>query len=248
MANHANQSAVGHNDQSDKDLPNENPGSQADKDPKKWKLTVQGVHVEFNKPIITAREALVAAGFDPEKAWHIYLIVKGNQKEELSIDSEIDLSRPGLEKIRLMPKNVDNGDDQVIANRRKFMLLDTDHAYLDSLGCRWETILVGEARWLLIYDYVLPEGYTPRVSTLGLSIPVDYPASQIDMFYFHPFIYKAGGVEVPSTQVRAALEGLQYQGWSRHRNAGLNPWNPESDNIRTHMALVEGCLLKELGQ
>ena len=68
--------------------------------------------VEFEQPVVSARAALVAAGFDPTKSWHIFLIVQGKEKEELSLDSEIDLRTPGLEKIRLMQRNVDNGDAQ----------------------------------------------------------------------------------------------------------------------------------------
>jgi hypothetical protein len=90
-------------------------------------------------------------------------------------------------------------------------------------------------------------GYVPDKTTLALDIPADYPASQIDMFYVHPWVARADGGTIPSIQVRAAIEGLEYQGWSRHRN-GSSPWDPTSDSVRTHLVLVESCLVRELGQ
>lgn len=221
--------------------------SAKDAHPETWKLKVQGVMVEFDQPVISARAALEAAGFDPSKSWHIFLIVQGKVKEELSLDSEIDLRTPGLEKIRLMQRNVDNGDAQCLAPRRVFKLLGSDSDYLDRMGLRWETIEVEKRRWLLLYDYPLMSGYVPDKTTLALDIPADYPASQIDMFYFHPWVARADGRTIPSIQVRATIEGLEYQGWSRHRNA-VNPWDPSSDSVRTHLVLVESCLARELGQ
>lgn len=221
--------------------------SAKDDHPAKWKLKIQGVMVEFDQPIVTARAALVAAGFDPTKSWHIFLIVQGKQKEELSLDSEIDLRAPGLEKIRLMQRNVDNGDVQCLVPRRVFKLLKSDSDYLDNLGMSWETIEVEKRRWLLIHDYPIMAGYVPDKTTLALDIPADYPASQIDMFYVHPWVVRADGGTIPSIQVRAVIEGLEYQGWSRHRNS-INPWDPNSDGVRTHLVLVESCLARELGQ
>lgn len=221
--------------------------SAKDKHHGKWKLKVQGVMVEFDQPLVLARVALVAAGFDPNKSWHIFLIAQGKDKEEISLDSEIDLGMPGLEKIRLMQRNVDNGDAQCLTPRRVFKLLSTDSDYLDHLGHRWETIDVEKRRWLLIHDYPIMAGYAPDKTTLALDIPADYPASQIDMFYVHPWVERTDGGTIPSIQVRAIIEGLEYQGWSRHRNS-INPWDPNSDSVRTHLVLVESCLARELGQ
>lgn len=216
-------------------------------DHKTWKLKVQGALVEFHDPIVLARDAMTAAGFDPEKPWHIFLIVKGREKEEISVDSKIDLRTPGIEKIRLMQRNVDNGDGLQPVLRRAFQLLETDHQYLDGLGLRWETVFIEKKRWLVIHDFLLLPGYTPETSTLALDVPADYPASQIDMFYFAPWVSRSDGVTIPSIQIRAAIDGVEYQGWSRHRNSKC-PWDPNTDNVRTHLALVESCLARELGQ
>jgi hypothetical protein len=212
-----------------------------------WKLKVQGVTLEYDHPEVKVADAMTQAGFDPTKAWHIYLIVHGQPKKEVSVDYIVDLRTPGIEKIRLMQRNVDNGEGQQPAARRVFKLLAADHQYLDGLALRWETVLEGERRWLLIHDYPLPGGYSQQKATLALDIPKDYPASQIDMFHFAPFVSRTNGVAIPSTQVRATIGGVEYQGWSRHRNA-TSAWDSAVDNVRTHLALVETCLAKELGE
>lgn len=90
-------------------------------------------------------------------------------------------------------------------------------------------------------------GFSPQRAMLALDIPKDYPAAQIDMFYFAPFADRTDGVAIPNTQVRAVIAGVEFQGWSRHRNAA-SVWDAEADNVRTHLALVESCLSKELGE
>lgn len=214
---------------------------------KTWKLKVQGETLEYDVPEVKVSEAMTRAGFDPKKAWHIYLIVKDQPKQEVSLDYSVDLRKPGIEKIRLMQRNVDNGDGQHQAQRRQFKVLKVDEQFLDGMGLRWEAVLEGEARWLVIHDYQLPVGYTPQAVRLALNIHKDYPAAQIDMFYFWPHVRPTSGGEIPSTQVTATMDGMVFQGWSRHRNEA-SKWDENSDNVRTHMALVETCLGKELGE
>lgn len=212
-----------------------------------WKLRVQGVTLEFSSPVVKVADAMKEAGFDPNKAWHIYLLVEGQNKQEVNSDYMLDLRTPGLEKIRLMQRNVDNGDGLQYKAQCEFELLAVDKRYLDSSGLRWETILCGERRWLLIHDYQLMPGYTPAVTQLALDIPKDYPSAQIDMFYFAPAVSRGDGLPIPSTQVTANIDGIVYQGWSRHRN-GANPWDQFADNVATHLALVESCLAREFGE
>lgn len=212
-----------------------------------WKLRVQGVTLEFAVPVVKVADAMTKAGFDPSKAWHIYLLVAGQPKQEVDKDYMVDLRTPGLEKIRLMQRNVDNGDGQQSKLRRDFTLLAADERYLDAAGLHWETILSDERRWLIINEYQLLPGYAPAVSKLALDIPKDYPSAQIDMFYFAPAVARCDGQPIPRTQVIADIGGVVYQGWSRHRN-GSNPWDPYTDNVPTHLVLVESCLAREFGE
>lgn len=212
-----------------------------------WKLRIQGVTLEFTVPVVKVADAMTNAGFDPSKAWHIYLLVAGQPKQEVDKNHMVDLRTPGLEKIRLMQRNVDNGDGQQSKLQRHFKLLAVDERYLDGTGLQWETILSGERRWLIIHEYQLLLGYVPAVSKLALDIPKDYPSAQIDMFYFAPAVARRDGLPIPSIQVSANIGNIVYQGWSRHRN-GSNPWDPYTDNVPTHLALVESCLAREFGE
>lgn len=212
-----------------------------------WKLRVQGVTLEFTVPMVKVADAMTKAGFDPSKAWHIYLLVAGQPKQEVDKNYMVDLRTPGMEKVRLMQRNVDNGDGQQSKLQRDFKLLAVDERYLDGTGLQWEAILSGERRWLIIHEYQLLPGYVPAVSKLALDIPKDYPSAQIDMFYFAPAVARSDGLPIPSIQVTANIGGIVYQGWSRHRN-GTNPWDPYTDNVPTHLALVESCLSREFGE
>jgi len=63
------------------------------------------------------------AGFDPTKAWDIYLLIAGQPKQQVDIDYVIDLATPGIERIRLMQRNVDNGEASALTLRHEFSFL-----------------------------------------------------------------------------------------------------------------------------
>ena len=214
--------------------------------PKTWKLRVQGVTLEFAVPHVKVGDAMMQAGFDPTKAWDIFLLVAGKPKQKVDVNFEVDLTTPGIERIRLMQRNVDNGEGSLPKLRREFRLLEVDEAHLDATGLEWETIKFGERRWLIIYDYPLLPGYTPGKAKLAFDIPKDYPQAQLDMFYFDPAVARCDGVAIPNTHVTVIVEGKQFQGWSRHRNSS-HPWDPFSDNVATQLALVEYSLAREFG-
>ncbi|GAO73426.1 multiubiquitin domain-containing protein [Comamonas sp. E6] len=221
--------------------------------PQTWTLSIQGVLLEYTQPEVKVADAMVRAGYDPNKSWHIYLIVHGQPKQEITGDFVVDLRQPGIEKIRLMLRDVNNGECNSFAPTRAFQLLPKDHQFLDALGLKWETVIEHDAvvgatrRWLLIHDYSLLGGYSQTKVQLALEIVLDYPAAQIDMFYFLPFVTLINGQEVPSTQVRATIKGATFQGWSRHRS-GASAWDPNSDCVQTQLALVESCMVKELSE
>jgi hypothetical protein len=90
--------------------------------PKTWRLRVQGVTLEYGEPLVKVADAMRRAGFDPTKAWHIFLIVQGQPKQPVALDYVVDLRTPGIEKIRLMQRNVDNGEVQQAPLARDFAL------------------------------------------------------------------------------------------------------------------------------
>ncbi|MHB1701401.1 MAG: E2/UBC family protein [Acidobacteriaceae bacterium] len=215
--------------------------------PRKWKLRVQAVTLEFDTPMVKVADAMREAGFDPTKAWNIFLLVAGQPKKEVDVNYIVDLRTPGIERIRLMQRNVDNGELPAATSRREFALLPVDVMFLDGTGLNWETVRAGERRWLVIHHYEPLPGYQPCKVTLALDIPKDYPQAQIDMFYFAPAVSRCDGVAIPNTHVTATIDGVAYQGWSRHRTAAQK-WDPNTDNVGTHLALVEHSLAREFGE
>ena len=72
-----------------------------------------------------------------------------------------------------------------------------------------------------------------------------YPGAQIDMFYTYPALILKTGQPIPSTQVSAVVGGTTLNGWSRHRGT-QSAWDPQTDNVASHLALVESAMLKEV--
>jgi hypothetical protein len=211
-----------------------------------WKLNVQGVLLTLNESSIVVRTAIKDAGFDPTKNWIIVLRVRDQPKREVGLDEVIDLRTPGIEKLRLTPKEVNNGE-AAVKPRRQFALLEVDERFLNGLGLWWETVVDANRRWLLVHDYPVPKGYTVSRTLLALEIPLTYPGAQIDMFYTHPPLALKAGRAIDRTQVSANIYGKAFNGWSRHRGE-LSQWNPSTDNVATHLALVESALAKEVGE
>lgn len=211
-----------------------------------WKLNVQGVILTIHTPKISVRQALELAGVNADQGWHIFLIVQNQDKRELQLDDEIELATPGIEKLRLTPKDVDNGE-AVAASIRQFRLLPTDETYLDNTYPHWQAIVEGGRQWIVLPDYKIPVGYSLSVSCLALEIPPTYPMAQIDMFYLYPEVALSTGIPIPATEARIDIQGKHYQRWSRHRS-GRSTWRSGTDNVMTHLALVESALLKEVHQ
>ena len=211
-----------------------------------WKLNVQGVIVNVEQPTIVARDALMAAGFNPNKGWILVLKVKGEPKQVIEMSDAIDLRKPGIEKLRLTPAEINNGE-AVATPVFEFTLLDQDVAYLNHLGLDWETRLVGARRWLIIHNHLLPSGYNCEQIDLAIEIPTAYPDAKLDMFFVHPALTLANGGSIAQTDSRENILGKVYQRWSRHLN-GITQWNPLTDSVITHLAVVEESLLREVGE
>ncbi|WP_421738009.1 multiubiquitin domain-containing protein [Caulobacter sp.] len=209
-----------------------------------WKLNVQGVTVDSPQPTIIVRDALVKAGFDPDQGW-IIVLKTADAKRQVGLDEVIDLRAPGIEKLRLTPREINNGEASI--PRRAFGLLPIDETGLAQRAQRWETVVEGGRRWLLLHDVELPAGYSTARATIAVEVPSAYPAAELDMFYCAPALARIDGLEIPQTQVQEPIEGRLFQRWSRHRGA-IAPWRPGHDNVITHLALIEAALLREVEQ
>jgi hypothetical protein len=208
-----------------------------------WKLEVQGEMTEWERPQVLVRDALVKANIDPAKPWIVMLKVEGQAIRPVALTDTIDLSQPGIERLRVRPKHVDNGDGQREA-RRDFSLLPKDVLFLDGSGLHWHTVNDGK-RWLIVDDYPLPAGYNASTCRIAVLMPPDYPSAQLDMFYCDPILL-ANGAHPPNTDTNETVNGVSFQRWSRHRSGG-NAWSPTCDNVSTHFALIEHAIGREVG-
>jgi hypothetical protein len=204
-----------------------------------WKIDVQGDVIPWPQPTIIVSQALEAAGFDITKPWIITLKVKDQPKRSVTLSDVIDLNEPGLERLRVLKGQVNNGDGNA---RRQFSLLPRDDKYLDGLGITWHTVMDG-GRWLLLDNYPLPKGYAQTCCTIAISVPGPYPAAQLDMFYCHPPLARVSSTPIPQTEHTQIIDGRPFQRWSRHHAA---PWAPDTDCVRTHMGLVDESIYREV--
>jgi hypothetical protein len=207
-----------------------------------WKLNVQGVVIESPTPEIVVRQAIKQAGFNPDTPWIIVLKVAGEPKREVDLNFVIDLRHKGIEKLRLTPRQINNGE-MAAGLRNDFALLPQDAEHLTHLGLRWETLIDGGRRWLILRNYPLPSGYRSPVADLAIEVPVSYPSAQLDMFYCNPPLALTSGAAIPQTQGVETIVGSRFQRWSRHRQ-----WDPARDTVATHLALVDESLRREVGQ
>jgi hypothetical protein len=205
-----------------------------------WKLDIQGEIYEFNIPVITVREALVKAGYDIGKPWIITLKIADKPKELVTLDAEIDLRTPGIERLRVLKGQVSNGEGTPV--RRQFNLMPKDDSYLEGQNYCWETVL-NDGRWLIVKNYKLPAGYNHDHCTLAVQIPQNYPASQLDMFFCHPSLSRNDGITIPQTQVIQTIDERSFQRWSRHPTS---PWMADDDYTRTHFALIDESISREV--
>jgi len=208
--------------------------------PEVWKLNVQGIVIQSAQPVIVVRDALKLAGFDPEAGWIIVLKVAGEKRKEVDLTARIDLTHTGIEKLRLTPRQINNGE-VVTSRRREFALLAKDEAHLERLGIVWETVLDGGRRWLILPAYLLPVGYTETIVDVAIEVPSAYPGAQLDMFYCHPPLALTSGKPIPQTQHTETVLGRTFQRWSRHRG-----WDCAKDSLATHLALVDESLSREI--
>lgn len=209
-----------------------------------WTLNVQGVPIKSDIPKIPVREALLKAGFDPEKDW-IIVLKDADGKVQLGIDDEIDLSKEGIEKLRLTPREINNGDNRrSTSDKPAFMLLPSDDEGFRLRGFEPRRVVEDNRQWLIFENYPLPNGLSPKAVAVALEIPPNYPRAEIDMFYCHPSVRRDDGVVIPQTNATERIEGRIYQRWSRHRGA-QSRWDPRNDTVLTHLTLVDGALTTE---
>lgn len=211
---------------------------------KRYVIRIDKERRVVHEPLITGRQILELVGKTPDK-FKLYEHFPGRQPEAVLPDQEVHLHKHRVERFTTMPKDTTEGRDGA-ALRREFHLPAFDAQYLDSLGLPWETMKDAGLLWLLVHDWEIGSGYqVPRVR-IALQIPGGYSDNQIDMVYFFPPLQRSDRNMIAATSQRPIC-GETYQRWSRHRTPA-NPWRPGTDDISTHLTLVDEWLRRELAR
>jgi hypothetical protein len=214
---------------------------------RRYRIRVDKQHAIFDNEVVTGREILVAVGKEPSR-FRLDQKLRGGETKKIELTDEVDLTTPGIERFMTLPLDSQEGEvAEAKVLRREFDLPEEDVEHLNARRQPWETLVEGNAGWLLIRDFPVPEGYRMSAVTLALMIPSTYPTTQIDMFYVSPFLELASGRIIRQTQGRNSVCGLTFQRWSRHRTS-QNPWRPGIDNIATHLGVVDECLAREVAR
>ncbi|WP_075678310.1 multiubiquitin domain-containing protein [Stenotrophomonas sp. TD3] len=207
-----------------------------------WHLRVNDEDTEWPQSRVLVRDALTAAGFNVSRPWTMKFKVQGQPVRAVNLDDELDLSQAGVERLRVAPSEVNNGDGQDA--RREFSLLAADAEFLDRRGLQWQAVN-NDGQWLIVSEFPLPLGYNAAVCTLAVLIPPSYPTAALDMFFCHPPLSINGRIP-PQTEHHQAIDGRNFQRWSRHRG-GASQWSPGVDNLASHFALIDEALAREVG-
>lgn len=128
--------------------------------------------------------------------------------------------------------------------RRQFRLPEQDEVFLNHLGLTWEAIVENGVMWVIIYAMPLPAGYGRTTTDVAIEILPGYPVTPLDMAYFFPPLARIDGKPIPNADSPRGIDGKTWQRWSRHR-VGANAWNPEVDDLDSHMALVNDWIERE---
>lgn len=127
--------------------------------------------------------------------------------------------------------------------RRQFPLPEEDEIFLNNLELNWECINDQGMQWVIIRSYPLPSGYTAQIVDVAIKIDTGYPRTPLDMAYFFPALQRNDGKAIGALSPQA-IDGKQYQRWSRHRT-GVNPWREGVDDLSTHLSLVNNWFQEE---
>jgi hypothetical protein len=190
---------------------------------------------------ISGRKILESVGKDPKE----YILREKIHGSYITIEPDqiVDLSKHGIEKFKTIKNEHTDGETAEKSRRRDFSLLEEDEEFLNGLGLGWEAVIIGNSKWVFIYNYPIPVGYNFNQITVAVMIAPNYPTAQLDMLYFYPALTRTDGVAIPNLTAYA-LEGKNFQQWSRHRT-GANPWRVGVDCLATHIPLAEVWLNNE---
>lgn len=200
-------------------------------------IKINGEKFTVEKEEISREEILKLVNKDPDK--HRLRMFTKNGKIILEKGQVVDLTKCGVERFVYEPLECQEG----YVTSLSVELPKGDSEFITSCELKVDAIKEGNLNWLIFRDFTVPDGYNVKVADAAIMIPPHYPATQLDMIYFNPPLARKDGKQI-RTLSNQAIEGKTYQRWSRHRTA-LNKWNPEIDDIESHLDLMNSCLTAE---
>jgi hypothetical protein len=212
---------------------------------KKYKFRIDRDPFTVEQRIITGEKLFELAQKSPA-GWRMHQKLHGGHMKEIKVNDKIDLGEPGIERFVTMELTQGDGEQATATEpssapaipdpRRQFRLPEDDEIYLVSLGLRWETVKVGDARWLFIHNHPVPAGYKQEMVTIAIRIEGGYPPGALDMAYFLPHLERADGKDIIKA-TPLAIDDIIYQQWSRHYT-----WRDGIDCLATHHIRVKNWL------
>ncbi len=206
----------------------------------KYLIKVNGKKYEVDKEEISREEILKLVGKDPDK--HRLRMFTKNGKEILQQGQVIDLTECGVERFVYEALDCIEG----FITETPSALPKEDLCFIASMSITVDYVEESSLSWIIFRDLEIPDGYNVSKADAAILIPPHYPTAQLDMIYFSPALIRADGKMIRQLSNRT-IEGKIYQRWSRHRSA-INKWNPETDNIESHLDLMLSCLRAEFNK
>jgi hypothetical protein len=208
---------------------------------RQYKIRIDKSYYIIESPSISGKEVCQLGKKIPPEKFDIFAFFSNKPKpEKVGLEEPFYVTFMCFTRFVIQPKEQQDGR----GTRREFSLPEEDTAYLNGINLTWETVRKG-GLWLIIYNYSLPAGYLTATAELALMIPPNYPATEIDMVYFHPDLRKLAGSPIRATTPQI-IDDRPFQRWSRHRTPGQ--WRPGIDDISTHLLLVDKWLINELSR
>lgn len=120
------------------------------------------------------------------------------------------------------------------------LLPERDINYLAERGLASEVTTDQGMTCLVVKDWPLPAGLSPRQADMLLRLAPGYPDIPPDMWWFSPQVTCGSGNPIQGTQVTEGYLGRTWQRWSRHLPPGA--WRSGVDGLESFFAVIRANL------
>lgn len=76
---------------------------------KGYRIRVNRKTLVIDNPNPTGREILTEAGFCPPEDFTLRMKIRGGRPEKIDLDEQVDLTAPGIEKFKVLPRDQTEG-------------------------------------------------------------------------------------------------------------------------------------------